>query len=78
MRTFPQRKDPYNKVILDRKTFNNRLKEIEEVNTARRQCRLKEIKHGDKKCLGCDSIFYSFDHVNERICGRCKCSVEYV
>tara|TARA_B100001964_G_C14240746_1_gene604880 strand:- start:1471 stop:1683 length:213 start_codon:yes stop_codon:yes gene_type:complete len=65
------RKAPY-KIVLDRKTFNNRMKEIEEVNTARKHCGLKKLKHGDKKCLNCDRTFYSFDHVNERICGQCK------
>ena len=56
-----------------RKSVKKFIKEIKEVNKLRRSCGLAEVRYGNIQCVGtCGKEFYSFDQVNNRMCGDCN------
>ena len=56
-----------------RKSIKKFKKEIKGVNKLRVSCGLAEVRYGNIQCVGiCGKEFYSFDKVNNRMCGDCN------
>lgn len=47
-------------------------KDFEKVDTMRKHLGLRSIRSGNRSCLKCDDMFFSYDLCNEKICLKCK------
>lgn len=42
------------------------------VNKIREELNLSEVKQGERSCLRCDTVFFSDDLKNKKLCVRCR------
>lgn len=59
-------------IMISEEVCKKKIALLKEINSMRDECELKEIKHGQLLCLQCGRKFYSYDKVNERLCGTCR------